>query len=77
VSVTHRVDRQHVCTDRGGLNREDNLHHIARREFEQVLDRTIGLEWRLLREVELEQSITMPDRDTDPAIVQHQPELDL
>jgi hypothetical protein len=74
---SHRVDRQHVCTDRGGLSREDNLHHIARREFEQVLDRTIGLEWRLLREVELEQSITTPDIDADPVIVRQQPELDL
>jgi hypothetical protein len=52
---SHRVDRQQVCTDRGGLNREDNLHHIARHEFETLLDRTIGREWRLLRETELEQ----------------------
>jgi len=37
------------------LNREDNLHHIARQEFETLLDRTIGQEWRLLREAELEQ----------------------
>jgi len=52
---SHRVDRQQVCTDRGGLSREDNLHHIARQEFETLLDRTIGQEWRLLREAELEQ----------------------
>ncbi len=48
----HRVQRQQVCTDRGGLNREDNLHHIARQEFETLLDHTIGQEWRQLREVE-------------------------
>ena len=52
---SHRVDRQQVCTDRGGLNREDNLHHIARHEFETLLDRAIAQEWRLLREAELEQ----------------------
>lgn len=74
---SHRVDRQHVCTDRGGLNREDNLHHIARREFEQVLDRTIGQEWRLLREVEPEQPTITSDMDVDPAIVRQIPELDL
>jgi hypothetical protein len=51
---SHRVDRQQVCTDRGGLNRDDNLHYIAREEFETLLDRTIGLEWRLLRDVEPE-----------------------
>ena len=67
---SHRVERQQVCTDRGGLNRDDNLHHIARLEFEQVLDRTIGPEWRLLRETELEQE------PTDPPIEQN-PEIDL
>lgn len=58
---SHRVDRQQVCTDRGGLNREDNLHHIARHEFETLLDRTIGREWRLLRDPELgqEQAISL------------------
>ena len=34
----------------------NNLHRIARQEFEQLLDRTIGHEWRRLREVELEQA---------------------
>jgi hypothetical protein len=47
---SHRVNREQVCTDRGGLDREDNIHRIARQEFEQILDRNIGLEWRLLRE---------------------------
>ncbi len=56
---SHRVDRQQVCTDRGGLNREDNLHHIARQEFETLLDRTIGQDWRLLREAELEQDVSL------------------
>ena len=60
---SHRVDRQQVCTDRGGLKREDNLHHIARHEFETLLDRTIGHEWRLLREAELDQEPVLPDLD--------------
>jgi hypothetical protein len=50
---SHRVDRQQVCTDQGGLRRDDNLHRIARHEFETLLDRTIGYDWRRLREVEL------------------------
>jgi hypothetical protein len=60
---SHRVGRQQVCTDKGGLNREDNLHRIARQEFEQVLDRTIGYEWRRLREPEkaLEQEVILSD----------------
>lgn len=74
---SHRVDRQQVCTDRGGLSREDNLHHIARREFEYVLDRTIGQEWRLLRDVEAEQPILTTDRDDDLIIVRKEPEIDL
>ena len=61
---SHRIDRHHVCTDRGGLNREDNLHHIARREFEQVLDRTIGQEWHLLRDPDLEQETSDLDIST-------------
>jgi len=67
---SHRVDRQQVYTDRGGLNPEDNLHHIAQHEFETVLDRTIGPEWRLLRETEPEQE------PTDPSIG-HNSEIDL
>ncbi|MEO8392437.1 MAG: hypothetical protein ABI700_05530 [Chloroflexota bacterium] len=51
---SRRVERQQVCTDRGGLKREDNLHRIARNEFETLLDRTIGHEWRRLREIEPE-----------------------
>jgi hypothetical protein len=49
---SHMTHRGQVCTDRGGLKREDNLHRIARQEFELILDRTIGNEWRLTREVE-------------------------
>ena len=72
---SHRVERQQVCTDRGGLNREDNLHRIARQEFEQVLDRTIGQEWRRLREAELEQPIVTPNRDEDSLFVRQNPEI--
>ena len=50
--LSHRVNREQVCTDRGGLNRADNLHRIARQEFEQILDRSIGLDWRQYREAE-------------------------
>jgi hypothetical protein len=64
---SHRVDRQQVCTDRGGLNREDNLHHVARQEFEQLLDRTIGYEWRLLRELEPEIEQRSSDLEISPA----------
>jgi len=49
---SHRVNREQVCTDRGGLKRSDNLHRIARQEFESILDRSLGHEWRLLREPE-------------------------
>jgi len=64
---SHRVNREQVCTDRGGLNRNDNLHHIARQEFESILDRSLGQEWRLLREQDLTQ-----DRDD----VRHDREID-
>ncbi len=73
---SHRVERQQVCTDRGGLNREDNLHHIARQEFEQLLDRTIGQEWRLLREAEPEQPTVTPDRVEDSLFLRQNPERD-
>jgi hypothetical protein len=51
---SHRVNREQVCTDRGSLDRVDNLHHIARQEFENLLDLTIGQEWRLQRELALD-----------------------
>ncbi|MCU0465724.1 MAG: hypothetical protein MUF38_14300 [Anaerolineae bacterium] len=73
---SHRVQRQQVCTDRGGLNREDNLHHIARQEFEYLLDRTIGPEWRRLREVETQQPTLTANRDDDPFTVRPSPEID-
>lgn len=58
---SHRVQREHVVADAKALQRENNLHRIARQEFEQLLDRTIGHEWRVMREVELEQAT--PDLD--------------
>jgi hypothetical protein len=71
---SHRINREQVCTDRGGLDRSDNLHRIARQEFEQILDRSIGLEWRLLRELEEVQD----DIDNDLASsVRHNMEIDL
>lgn len=73
---SHRVERQQVCTDRGGLNREDNLHHIAQQEFEYLLDRTLGPEWRRLREVETQQPNLTANRDDDPFIVRPSPEID-
>lgn len=57
---SHRVNREQVCTDRGGLNRADNLHRIARQEFEQILDRSIGLDWRQYREMEPAQDDISP-----------------
>jgi hypothetical protein len=53
---SHRVQREHVVADERALQRESNLHRIARAEFEQLLDRNIGKEWRRLREPELEQT---------------------
>lgn len=74
---SHRVDRQQVCTDRGGLSRKDNLHHIARQEFEQVLDRTIGQEWRLLREIKEDDPSIMSEIENSEPIAQQQTEIDL
>ena len=53
---SHRVNRQQVVADERSMSREDNLHRIARESFEQILDRTLGLEWRQTREAELEQT---------------------
>lgn len=53
---SHRVNRQQVVADEHSMSREDNLHRIARESFEQILDRTLDLEWRLTREAELEQT---------------------
>ena len=53
---SHHVNRQQVVADERSMSREDNLHRIARHEFEQILDRTLGLEWRQTREAELEQT---------------------
>lgn len=53
--ISHRVGKNQVVADAYALTREDNLHRIARDEFEQILDRTIGLDWHHLREAELVQ----------------------
>ncbi|MEL6526117.1 MAG: hypothetical protein AAFQ07_10455, partial [Chloroflexota bacterium] len=50
--ISHRVGKNQVVADAYALTREDNLHRIARDEFEQILDRTIGLDWHRLREAE-------------------------
>ena len=65
---SHRVQREHVVADERALQRENNLHRIARAEFEQLLDLNFGRSWRLLREPELEQAQeqtldTSPERD--------------
>ena len=65
---SHRVNREQVCTDRGGLKRADNLHRIARQEFEQILDRSIGLDWRQYREIETGQDGI--DHDLTPSVGQ-------
>jgi hypothetical protein len=64
--LSHRVDREQVCADRGGLEREDNLHHVARHEFEQILDRTLGIEWRHEREQALNRDLSRPE--IEPAV---------
>ena len=51
---SHRVNREQVVADPRSMSREDNLHRIARQAFEHILDRTLGREWRLTREAELE-----------------------
>jgi len=53
---SHRVNRQQVVADERSMSREDNLHRIARESFEEILDRTLGLEWRQTSEAELEQT---------------------
>ncbi|MEO8395644.1 MAG: hypothetical protein ABI700_21795, partial [Chloroflexota bacterium] len=47
---SHRVKREQVVADPRSLERSDNLHRIARQEFESLLDRTLGKAWRLERE---------------------------
>lgn len=46
---SHRVGKSQVVANPYALEREDNLHRIARDQMEQMLDRTIGLDWRELR----------------------------
>jgi hypothetical protein len=49
---SHRVNREQVVADERSMSRNDNLHRIACQEMEQILDRSIGLEWRQYRELE-------------------------
>ena len=42
-----------MVADPKSLARADNLHHIAREEFELLLDRTLDLDWRAERELQL------------------------
>lgn len=51
---SHRVQREQVVADAKSLRRDDNLHRIARQEFEHLLDMSIGREWRLEREIQQE-----------------------
>ncbi|MBZ0319103.1 MAG: hypothetical protein K8L91_21995 [Anaerolineae bacterium] len=46
---SHRVGKSQVVASPYALERQDNLHRIARDQMEQMLDRTIGVEWRELR----------------------------
>jgi hypothetical protein len=78
---SRRVLREQVCADRGGPEREDNLHHVARREFEYLLDRTLGPAWRIERErqlqLEAEQEMTIEDDPAFPARKTADWEIDL
>ena len=76
---SRRVDRQQVCADRGGPEREDNLHHVARREFEVLLDRTLGPAWRIERERQLElEAEKEMNLDHDPSpTVRTTPDLEI
>ncbi len=50
---SHRVNREQVVADPKSLERADNLHHIAREEFELLLHRTLDLDWRTERELQM------------------------
>ncbi len=71
---SHRVNREQVVADVSSMSRHDNLHKIARHQFEQVLDRSIGLEWR--RDRELETSLDDINQALDFP-VRHELEIDL
>lgn len=47
--ISHRVNKEQVIAGERPMQRHDNLHRIAHEQMEQVLDQTIGLEWRELR----------------------------
>ncbi len=47
------VKERDVVRNKGGMERETNLNRIAEQNWGELLDRTIGLEWRLTREPEI------------------------
>lgn len=55
-----RVNREQVVADPRSMQRADNLHRIARHEMETLLDRTLGIEWRLMREQQLDSPALEP-----------------
>jgi hypothetical protein len=59
---SHRVGKSQVVASPYALERQDNLHRIAREQMEQMLDRTIGIEWRELRPPDPE--TTAPEHPT-------------
>jgi hypothetical protein len=68
---SYRVGKGQVVAEPWALKRGDNLHHIARQEMEYLLDRSLGLDWRKQREMEVEPLETpietppVPSRDID------------
>ena len=74
---SHRVKREQVVADVHSLERPDNLHHIARQEFETLLDRTIGKAWRLEREQRLEQEQEHRSIDLERSTSLPRPRLDI
>jgi len=46
------VKERDVVRNKGGLERETNLNRIAEQSLASILDREIGLEWRIGRELE-------------------------
>jgi len=46
------VKERDVVRNKGGLDRDTNLNRIAEQNWAEILDRELGLEWRLRRELE-------------------------
>jgi hypothetical protein len=74
---SHRIKREQVVADARSLERTDNLHHIARQEFETLLDRTIGKAWRLEREQILEQDQKHQDTRHELSSSPRQPNFEI